>query len=217
MAQRGNFWTTRFGRGLGRAIDVVAKGNNFNPQTGQFSNLGKGLIGRGLQTVGTLYGGPMVGQLIGQGTTNWANTGNPIDFSGNQTRLGQLVNAFTNQNKGPIGPVERAVFATGGRVNVPDIGMSLQPVTASVSGPAAPWAGLGTSTGDLFSGGSLGNWANAPASPRIMSGGGARGAFSAGSYASPEARAASISATQQALQEAFARQSGTRQSNNYEF
>lgn len=49
----------------------------------------------------------------------------------------------------------------------------------------------------------------------VSGGGGARGAFSTGGYASADARAASIAATQQALQEGRNQESGVRQSHNF--
>lgn len=139
-------------RGFGRLVDTLAKGNNYNPQTGQYSNVGKGLLARAAQVGATAIGGPLLGQLVGQGGTNWVNTGNPLDFTGNDSRIAQLVNAFTRG--GNPGAVERMPFALDGSVQVPNVGGSMptfNPVVAtSNEGRALPSLG----TRNLFAGGS---------------------------------------------------------------
>lgn len=58
---------------------------------------------------------------------------------------------------------------------------------------------------------------NAPQGGWVAGGGGARGAFSTGGYASEDARQATIDGTQQALHEAAARSPNNRQLHNYSF
>lgn len=156
---------TRGQRALGWLVDKVALGNNYNPQTGQYSNVGRGLLGRAGQGLATYLAGPLAGQLARQAGENFANTGSPINFSQNQTKLGDLINALTGQDmSGQIGPVTRQPINSRGQLNITNLpGISVQ--APQLGGTEAAWSGLGTGTGNVFSGGSLGNWAS-QAAPR---------------------------------------------------
>lgn len=116
---------TRLQKLIGRGVDMIAKGNNYNPQTGQYSNVGRGLLARAGQVGATMLGGPLAGAAVGQAGNNWVNNGNPLDFSGNDSRLGQLVNAFTSNTGGP----QRESFGVDTSLNVNDIAqqIGLQP------------------------------------------------------------------------------------------
>ena len=139
--------------------DRLMPGNQLGAN-GTLVNEGRGLVGLGMQLGGALLpipGGSLIGRQAG---TNFANNGNPLDFAGNDTRLGGLVDqaqqwlAAVNGGRG-----------AGGSIPVRGI-TNLPPV---VSGPLASgsWEGLGTSTGNLFHGGSLGSWA-APGGGRAV-------------------------------------------------
>lgn len=112
-----------FARGFGRLVDAIAKGDVYDAQTGQYRNVGRGLIGRAAQIGSTLYGGPVVGQIVGQGAENWVNTGNPLNFTGNTSRLGGLVNALIGDrgNAGLAGP-QRQRFPVDTSLVVPNVG-----------------------------------------------------------------------------------------------
>lgn len=112
---------TRLQNLIGRGIDLIAKGNNYNPQTGQYNNVGRGLLARAGQVGATVLGGPLAGAAVGQAGNNWVNNGNPLDFSGNDSRLGQLVNAFAGNNNGP----QREQFGVDTSLDVSDIAQQI--------------------------------------------------------------------------------------------
>lgn len=63
----------RFGNFFGRLVDRVLPGYNYNPQTGQYSNIGFGLTGLGLRGVAGLFGGPAGSFLANKGLNWYAN------------------------------------------------------------------------------------------------------------------------------------------------
>lgn len=156
---------TRLQNMIGRGIDMLAKGNNYNAQTGTYSNVGRGLLARAGQVGATVIGGPLAGAAVGQAGNNWVNNGNPLDFSGNDSRLGQLVQAFMGNND--IGAITRTQFRPDTSLSVGGSRMPVSMPPVNVPAPEAPWAGLGTRTGDVFGGGSLGSWANSNSGPSV--------------------------------------------------
>lgn len=70
MAQR-NF----MGRATGRAGERFLLGsNNYDPRTGQFRNVGAGLLGRAAQTVIGAFGGPLMAAIAGRGISKMVDT-----------------------------------------------------------------------------------------------------------------------------------------------
>jgi hypothetical protein len=56
------------GRATGGAGERILLGsNNYDPRTGQWRNVGAGLLGRAAQTVIGAFGGPLIGAIAGRG------------------------------------------------------------------------------------------------------------------------------------------------------
>lgn len=234
---------SRFRNFVGRGVDRILSGSNYNPQTGQYSNIGGGIlgtVGRVGAGIGTTFltGNPMLGKfaanrvgrvadtLVDGGSVSDAAraavTPNPNGF------LGQM---FSGGNAGPLPPNMQQMRAPGYSpgMNVGNIGFggfqtpSLNGYTGSVgqgSMDAAISRGIQSGHDALASRAQTkldsGFNAHVPGGGGWMAGsGGARGAFSTGGYANADARAASIAATQQALQAARAATPNNRQMNNY--
>jgi hypothetical protein len=63
---------------FGGVVDRILPGSNYNRSTGQYSNIGKGIAGRGASIIGSMLGGPAVGALINKGAGKWIDTGSPL-------------------------------------------------------------------------------------------------------------------------------------------
>lgn len=145
-------------RALGWLVDKIAIGDNYNPSTGQYSNVGRGLLGRAAQVGSTALGGPLAGQVVKNLANNWVDTGNPLNFSSNDSRIAQLIQAF-NQNGKDIGPVTRAQFDPSGSLNVTNLGTVTSMAPQLSQGTSSGQPNLGTGRG-LFGGGA-GNFGSA--------------------------------------------------------
>lgn len=145
---------TRGQRALGWLVDKIAIGDNYNPTTGTYSNVGRGLLGRAGQVAATALGGPLAGQVVKNLANNKIDTGSFTDFSSNDSRIAQLINAF-NQGGNQIGPVERNFFDPSGSIgkvtNLPGV-TSMAPGPLSTGGQPGGQPNLGTGSG-LFGGG----------------------------------------------------------------
>lgn len=51
---------------FGNVVDHILPGNNYNPNTGQYSNIPSGIVGAGLRIGAGLIGGPVVGAVTGR-------------------------------------------------------------------------------------------------------------------------------------------------------
>jgi hypothetical protein len=134
-------------------VDKIAIGDNYNPSTGQYSNVARGLLGRAGQVGATALGGPLAGQITKNLANNWVDTGNPLNFSSNDSRIGQLIQAFSQNGQSPqIGPVTRAQFSPGSLsvTNLPGVSSMAPRLNPGV---AQGQPNLGTGRG-LFGGGS---------------------------------------------------------------
>lgn len=143
-------------RALGWLVDKIAVGDNYNPQTGTYSNVGRGLLGRAGQVAATALGGPLAGQITKNLANNWVDTGNPLNFSSNDSRIAKLINAFNQGGKSQqIGPVERSFFDPSGTIgkvtNLPGV-TAMAPGQLSTGGQQGGQPNLGTGRG-LFGGG----------------------------------------------------------------
>lgn len=180
---------------FGRMVDGLLPGNQYNQQTGQFSNVWSGIGGRAASIAASMYGGPQAGMAVNRAAANWINNGNPFAFRGGG-------NAWAQIPRGTF-PVDF------GGVNVPNVGMGQYgtPGYGGTETAQAPWTGLGTPTGNVVNGGALGAWANttAPRSIAPLAAGVGRGGASVLSG--------------QAAQDYFAAMKeseyGNRQMNNY--
>lgn len=58
---------------FGGLVDRVLPGSQYNRQTGQYSNVGRGVFGRLASIGGSLYGGPAVGALVNNVAGQWVD------------------------------------------------------------------------------------------------------------------------------------------------
>ncbi|WP_157721512.1 hypothetical protein [Stenotrophomonas sp. WZN-1] len=122
---------------FGRFVQAALPGDNYNRQTGQFSNIGTGLAGLGARLIATSLAGPAAGALVGR-AANYL-----IDRNGNQ-----------------IGPVQReGVPVTGAPASVQNAITAPSPLAVNNLGlgaqrPGGNWYGY---TGGAGSMGSFGN------------------------------------------------------------
>jgi hypothetical protein len=93
---------------FGGLVDRIALGNNYNRQTGQFSNVGRGLAGRGLGVLATAVGGPLAGRVVNTGVGNYIDTGSVTRYgygTGPAARLfGRDANSVGDVVPEQIGP-----------------------------------------------------------------------------------------------------------------
>lgn len=121
---------------FGRVVDRILPGNNYNAQTGQYSNIGRGVAGLGARLAASAFLGPAAGALVGQGA-----------------------NALINRLDSRVGGVSPEAIPLQG-------GMSYQPQPIAVSQGMAPSMSLGfggpqQSWGGYMQGaGSLSNFGN---------------------------------------------------------
>lgn len=122
---------------FGRFVQGVLPGDNYNRQTGQFSNIGTGLAGLGARLIATSLAGPAAGALVGR-AANYL-----IDRNGNQ-----------------IGPVQReGVPVYGAPASAQNAVTAPSPMAVNNLGlgaqrPGGNWYGY---TGGAGSMGSFGN------------------------------------------------------------
>ncbi len=60
---------------FGAIVDRMLPGTNYNPQTGQYSNIGKGLLGAGAAGAAGLFGGPAASFAVRQGANRLIDNG----------------------------------------------------------------------------------------------------------------------------------------------
>lgn len=58
---------------FGGVVDRLLPGSQYNSQTGQYSNVGRGVLGRLASIGGSLYGGPAVGALVNNVAGQWVD------------------------------------------------------------------------------------------------------------------------------------------------
>lgn len=114
MAQRN--W---FGRATGRAGERILSGsNNYDPRTGQFRNVGAGLLGTAARMAISAFAGPVIGAAAGRGINKL------VDRYGKDPQ-------FVQPESIPV-PIEWGAPASmQGRIAAPS------PMTISYSGPGA--------------------------------------------------------------------------------
>lgn len=204
------------------------------------------MVGTGARVLagvgGTFFGGPLLGKaasaLVGKAADNWVDTGNifgtrapyminsantpgvnpsygmtPIDIGG---QLASREGVIGNQLSAGMGAPRPAGFLAGPMfgAQTPQYGQqgingyTDARVNESINGRLARNEALiGQQLSAVLN--ARGGW--------VAGGGGARGAFSTGGYASEEARRASMEATQQALRESQNRTPNNRQQHNHAF
>ncbi len=120
---------------FGRVVDRILPGSNYNPTTGQYSNVGKGIAGLGARLAATAFAGPAIGALVGKGA------GYLIDHTGNQ------VGSVQPGGVSPYGPVSPGYTNAVAMPATPNLGLGAQ-------APGNTWAGY------LQSQGSANNFGN---------------------------------------------------------
>lgn len=131
MADKPSGWRNFFGR----LVQGALPGDNYDPSTGRFSNIGSGLAGLGARLVATSFAGPAAGALVGKAA------GYLIDRNGNQ-----------------IGPVQREGIAGPGGVTTGYTGAVTMPSVSNLGlGAQSPG---GTWNGYLQGQGSVNNFGN---------------------------------------------------------
>lgn len=106
---------------FGGLVDRVLPGSQYNSQTGQYSNVGRGILGRVASIGASLYGGPAAGAITNRLATNWVDRGNPINFGAGDGPLGQMFSGGSNQ----IGGVVRQPLTVPGlslNLGLPSVG-----------------------------------------------------------------------------------------------
>ncbi len=120
---------------FGRVVDRILPGQQYNTQTGQYSNVGKGLAGLGARLAATAFAGPAVGALVGKGA------GYLIDRSNGS------VGDVQRESVGPYGSVAPGQVGSPSPISISNLGLGPQT-------PGNSWAGY------LQSAGSVNNFGN---------------------------------------------------------
>ena len=159
MAGKGSFF--------GRLADMVIPGNAYNSTTGrwnpattktgiagviadQFVPFGSNIVG--MAANGGLFGSDFADQLRNESTYNSIADQYADTLKQSQDYLHSIKPDVGYNPQVSVGtPQYMPQGWSGGSAGVP----TMQPVEAQ-----APWKGLDTSTGNVFSGGMLGSWAN---------------------------------------------------------
>lgn len=118
----GNWWQ-RLGR---YGIDRVLPGDQRAPD-GTLQHTPRGLLGLGVKGVGSALG-PLGALLGGQAAENIGNNINPLNFQGNNTRAGRIVNNLFGRDGSatPPGGISRQPFSIpSGEIPAPNLATQL--------------------------------------------------------------------------------------------
>jgi hypothetical protein len=174
----------------GRVADAFIPGNAYNNTTGRW-NPNTAKVGLASMAAG-LMGPPGADQFVQKGASSgWFGSGladglrNENIYNNLADQYGQTKSSladYLHSQKVDVGGYHASV----GQMTPISIG-SYAPTMPQVNAQA-PWSGLGTSTGNTFNGGSLGQWANAggggaPQGLHYSNGVGAGTGYGASSYA----------------------------------
>ena len=158
---------------FGGLVDRVLPGSQYNSQTGQYSNVGRGILGRVASIGASLYGGPAAGAITNRLATNWVDRGNPVNFGAGNGPLGQMFSGGSNQ----IGGVVRQPLTVPGlslNLGLPSVGNvaptyngAANPQPYNAWAPSSDWgaaqmAGTGDKPPSPFSAEGAYNSTNAP-------------------------------------------------------
>lgn len=116
---------------FGRAIDRILPGSNYNPQTGQYSNIGKGVAGLGARMAATALLGPAAGVLVGKGADMLINH--------SDNRIGGVV---------PEGIPTTSNFNAGGQPIAINAGMA-PTMSLGLGGSSPSWGGYMQGAGSM--------------------------------------------------------------------
>lgn len=172
----------RAGRFFGRLADAFIPGNAYNSTRGTWNPattkvgiaglIADQLVPGGSNIVGMAANGGLFGNGISSGLQR-ENTYNAISDQFRDTREG-LADYLHNQQV-DVGSNPQVSVGQPQLASVGSFAPSVPTMPAVQS--QAPWQSLGTSTGNVFGGGSLGNWASGNAQPQGHSFGQAAGSF----------------------------------------
>lgn len=99
---------------FGGIVDRLLPGAQYNSQTGQYSNVGRGLLGRAASIGASFYGGPGAGALVNNLAGQWIDGRGVFNGNGN--------------GSGAPGPVVPQIVGTqGGSLTAPNLGLGGAP------------------------------------------------------------------------------------------
>lgn len=202
----------RVGNAVGWLVDKILPGNQYNRNTGSYSNIGSGIAGLVGDAIvpgaGTILQGKWENRNAGQPSPmTFTNFGKPENFGMNVGNVGQPAMS------GGIGALHGSGFGPS----------PFTPAGYNFANPGPSSQSPGGFSNGIFNGGS-GNFGPSPSfGGPVTGGGGNRGALNFGGYDSQAHMDASINATQEGMQAARSASPNNRQAggdirgNRYQF